>query len=338
MNLRKNSWLIGQSESESLSGCIRLPTNKNILARYVHLRSESVTVRTTDILKNIFSELQVVWDKSGIPTKPDRKCVDQLLRLFKRWDAIKRIDKKNRAIVDGPSKEKIDKFEEDLSQLCDISASDSYEQLSKSRRPNWKEDWSFLENQRGSRTFFMSQLDSDVSEFAQRQLARKSSYELQKQRASKLQSCRSRLTDDEIRQVIDEVSGDEDASELFTPSRSKKRKTAASISLNIPSRQLSEVVTPAADRSGLSIRQQLLIQSTIVTSSGGSLDEMSMSVSTVLRQRRVAREKTVAIIREKWSSTKPKFGVLHWDSKLIQLLSGRKEEHVAVLVSGSAEG
>ncbi|KAI9550672.1 hypothetical protein GHT06_013437 [Daphnia sinensis] len=59
---------------------------------------------------------------------------------------------------------------------------------------------------------------------------------------------------------------------------------------------------------------------------GGSLDEMSMSVSSVFRQRRAAREKTVAALKEKWLSTKPKFCVLHWDSKLITLISGRKEE------------
>ncbi|XP_045029217.1 uncharacterized protein LOC123471626 [Daphnia magna] len=78
--------------------------------------------------------------------------------------------------------------------------------------------------------------------------------------------------------------------------------------------------------------------STIVTSNGGSLDEMSMSVSSVFRQRRAAREKTVAALKEKWLSTKPKFCVLHWDSKLITLISGRKEDRVAVLVSGSVEG
>jgi homoserine acetyltransferase len=70
------------------------------------------------------------------------------------------------------------------------------------------------------------------------------------------------------------------------------------VSLNIPSKQLSEVVAPAADRSGLSIRQQLLIQSTIVMNSGGTLDAMSMSVSTVWRQRRTARENAVVIIKK----------------------------------------
>ncbi len=63
-----------------------------------------------------------------------------------------------------------------------------------------------------------------------------------------------------------------------------------------------------------------------------------MSVSTFWRQRKTAREKNCRGHQGKMVSTKPKFGLLHWDSKLIQLISGRKEERVAVLFSGSVEG
>ena len=137
----------------------------------------------------------------------------------------------------------------------------------------------------------MTQLDSNASELARRQLAKKSKYQDQKQKSS---TSHLSLTDDEIRRQLEELSSDDETerqahSEEFTPSYAKKRKTAT-VSLNIPSKQLSEVVAPAADRSGLSIRQQLLIQSTIVMNSGGTLDRaMSMSVSTVWRQRRTAR-------------------------------------------------
>ncbi|KAI9557170.1 hypothetical protein GHT06_016977 [Daphnia sinensis] len=239
--------------------------------------------------------MRVVWEKAGVPLKPDRMCVEQLLCLFKHWEIVKKLEKKNRTMENGTSKSKIHKFEEELNQLCDISAKDAYEKLSQSRHPNRKEDYSFLE----------------IREEA----------------------------DDENREQLSEVSEDElEDSVMFTPSNQKRRRTAETVSLEIPSQRLSVVVASAADRSGLSIRQQFLIQSTIVTSNGGSLDEMSMSVSCVFRQRRAPREKTVAALKEKWLSTKPKFCVPHWDSKLITLISGRKEERVAVLVSGSVEG
>ncbi len=94
MYLRKNCWLIGPSHSESLDYAIRLPTNKTVLARYVHFRSKSSTDTTRDIFQNIFSEMKVVWDKSGVPIRLDRYCVDNLLPLFQKWDCIQKIEKK----------------------------------------------------------------------------------------------------------------------------------------------------------------------------------------------------------------------------------------------------
>lgn len=199
--------------------------------------------------------MRVVWEKAGVPLKPDRMCVEQLLCLFKHWEIVKKLEKKNRTMENGTSKSKIDKFEEELNQLCDISAKDAYEKLSQSRRPNWKEDYSFLENQRGSRTFYMTQHDRDVSGFVQRQLSRKSKYQSQKQRGSECQSSISPLADDENREQLSEVSEDElEDSVMFTPSNQKRRRTAETVSLKIPSQRLSEVVASAADRSGLSIR------------------------------------------------------------------------------------
>ena len=93
MNLRKNCWLIGSSHGESLDYAVRLPTKKTVLARYVHFRSRSSTDTTRDIFQNIFSEMKVVWDKSGVPIRLDRYCVDKLLRLFQKWNCIKKIEK-----------------------------------------------------------------------------------------------------------------------------------------------------------------------------------------------------------------------------------------------------
>ena len=108
-------------------------------------------------------------------------------------------------------------------------------------------------------------------------------------------------------------------------------------SFRIPKR-LSEITTPTADRCGLSIRQQLMMQSCIVTQSGGQLKDTSMSVSTVHRQRLSAREKLVKKIKDDWELKKPQYGIIHWDSKLFHLISGREEDRVAVLMSGSING
>ncbi len=96
--------------------------------------------------------MKVVWDKSGVPIRLDRYCVDKLLRLFQKWDCIKKIEKK--ALLKIETGKKIKFFHGKLDQLCDISATDAYKQLVRSRRLHWKEDFAFLENKRGSRTLY----------------------------------------------------------------------------------------------------------------------------------------------------------------------------------------
>jgi hypothetical protein len=97
----------------------------------------------------------------------------------------------------------------------------------------------------------MTQHDRNVSGFVQRQLLRKSKYQSQKQRASECQSSISPLANDENREQLSEVSEDElEDSERFTSLNQKRRRTAETVSLEIPSQRLSEVVASAADRSG----------------------------------------------------------------------------------------
>jgi hypothetical protein len=59
------------------------------------------------------------------------------------------------------------------------------------------------------------------------------------------------LANDENREQLSEVSEDElEDSERFTSLNQKRRRTAETVSLEIPSQRLSEVVASAADRSG----------------------------------------------------------------------------------------
>ena len=56
------------TEFDSLATCIRLPTNKSVLARYSHLRSDAAGDQSArDLFKVVLSELKVVWEKTGIP-------------------------------------------------------------------------------------------------------------------------------------------------------------------------------------------------------------------------------------------------------------------------------
>ena len=97
--------------------------------------------------------------------------------------------------------------------------------------------------------------------------------------------------------------------------------------------------TPAADRIRLSIRDQVIAQSCLINNGGGSLDDFTLSIGSVWRQRTKARRILSENIKKDWiAKEKPKYPVLHWDSKLIDFLSGTKEERVAILISGAESG
>lgn len=62
--------------------------------------------------------------------------------------------------------------------------------------------------------------------------------------------------------------------------------------------------------------------------------DFNLSKSSTHRQRVAMREEVYSRIRSEWLNRKPKFPVVHWDTKLIKHLSGKSGERVAVLVSG----
>lgn len=56
------------------------------------------------------------------------------------------------------------------------------------------------------------------------------------------------------------------------------------------------------------------------------------------RQRTCEPEKLAKEIMENWLKEKPKYAVIHWDSKMIEFVTGKKEERVAIIVSGANSG
>jgi hypothetical protein len=41
---------------------------------------------------------------------------------------------------------------------------------------------------------------------------------------------------------------------------------------------------------------------------------------------------------ESWLKEKPKYAVIHWDKKIIDFVTGKKEERVTIIVSGAISG
>ncbi|KZS04710.1 Cc8K15.2-like protein, partial [Daphnia magna] len=158
-----------------------------------------------------------------------------------------------------------------------------------------------------------------------------------------IQNHRQGMTDKEIQDAInllddelDSTDGDEEEDYQVIPS--KRKKSSENVSLSLPAKELSKVMSQVFDRSNISVRKQLLVQSAIINSGGESVNSFSLSVSSVWRQRAAERKLKAKEVKENYLKNKPKYTTVHWDSKLIKLVSGKKEERVAILVSGASSG
>ncbi len=132
-----------------------------------------------------------------------------MISLHRKWEHLKKEGSAN--LKNNPAlQKKLTTLHEEFSELCDISADDALEQLKASRKKTWKEDWDFLENQRGSRTWHMSNIDQQSIAIETRKRARFEEENLRRSKSAEPQIIRSRnhaLTKDEIREVIEQSDG-----------------------------------------------------------------------------------------------------------------------------------
>lgn len=334
MNLRSESKdpFIHRLENRSLADGIRLPTNRSVLARFIYLREDNKLLPSREIFKTLVSEVQTIWGRAFVPTKPDPSVLFLVSSLHQKWNSMKKYGSRLTE-PNGLLDTKIKDFQDILNQLFDIASDDALQQLKASRQPTWEEDWEFLNNQRNSRTGYMSGVDRKTARLEERRAIR-----LNNRGPKEKQNA---LSDNDIAQLLSDT-GEENSEcddiEQYEPNSNKKKQKVDNASLILPTASLLEETSELSDRCGLSIRDQLLEASRLVNVVGGNIGDFSLSVSTAWRQRNAAREQIAKDIKEKWIKDKPKYAVLHWDSKMMTYFSGKKEERVAILVSGANSG
>jgi hypothetical protein len=128
--------IIGCKENES-----KLPTNRSVMALYLHMRTENALKPNNDLISLLFGEMEIVWAKSGIPIKQKKHVTKQLTSLLDKYRNLKKEGTKNlvsskptRSKKENSLQKKIKCFQEKLNELCDISTSDCFQTLRSSRR------------------------------------------------------------------------------------------------------------------------------------------------------------------------------------------------------------
>ncbi|KZS10514.1 Cc8K15.2-like protein [Daphnia magna] len=126
-----------------------------------------------------------------------------------------------------------------------------------------------------------------------------------------------------------EENDNEDAE--FVMEKNRKRRRPDQVTIKIPTRRLIQASSVVSDGMRFSQRQQLLVLGSAVTSGGGSLGDITLSKTSIQRLRTARRMQEAKSIMENW--IRPPLATLHWDSKLFKLITGKKEDRLAVYAS-----
>jgi hypothetical protein len=148
----------------------------------------------------------------------------------------------------------------------------------------------------------------------EKKMARKSGGKSKSDLSIVSQQSDSEVSDDELEDISssgDEV--DETALNISTSSTPRPQ----SVTLEVP-RSLSRCLSTTSDGRHLSVRDQSAIQKSFLASANVNPSLVSISKSTVHRQRRINRTLTAAEIKESFISNLSPFGIVHFDSKLIR--------------------
>ena len=105
------------------------------------------------------------------------------------------------------------------------------------------------------------------------------------------------------------------------------------VSLNLPAKSIPSLLSSVSTISKTSVRQELKLTATLLKEGGADLSKTSQSVSTVHRQRKLSVKEEAKKIRKKLQYDSEEFLVAHWDSKIIQVMSGKTQDRLAICIS-----
>lgn len=91
MVLRQNLYLIGDVDIQILGN--KLPSILQVLkVFFFHNRVLKSTLRES--AANTIAEVKVFWQKAGLPTQRDQRCIEKILNLHKEYRSLQKNKKK----------------------------------------------------------------------------------------------------------------------------------------------------------------------------------------------------------------------------------------------------
>lgn len=118
----------------------------------------------------------------------------------------------------------------------------------------------------------------------------------------------------------------------------KLRERPDKVTITLPAKKLPTVLAKTSLVTKTSSRHELKIWTTLIKRGGGDMNNVSLSVSTIGRQRRSEVLKSANDIRENvkkyaGSETEHDFVVIHFDGKVIHYITGDTDDRLAICMS-----
>ncbi len=106
------------------------------------------------------------------------------------------------------------------------------------------------------------------------------------------------------------------------------------VTLNLDAMNLPSLLATFSVANRVSIRQELKMVATIFKLGQAKISDAKISISTIDRQRTKAVKIKAKQLRDNFVC--PDHVVIHWDGKIIQVMSGLTEDRVAVVLSSTS--
>ena len=314
-------WLIGGTEDHF--SCAKLPSRGEVLKVLFdfHIQKEH---SLNDSVKETVTMILQIWERARIPTRAKNHLWDQLRRLHKEWQGLKKNITRKSATEEG----KRDAFRDSLDNVFDIAHEQAMTMI------KIEEDRQFLKAQREKgRHGSIAGIDVKLAKQEERALARSAAVAV---REEQHHASSAAVTDVVVLDSSSEEtalsadSSEEEPKKPSTSSGSRRRKRGK---ISVVTRE----VAAALDRTKTSSRNATYIFSAMATSDQftAPVSELMISPSSVQRARKVQRAALAAEIRESFHPLVPL--TLHWDGKIMPNYTGTEQlsvDRLPIMVSG----
>ena len=299
--------------------------------RFVFERENNKFKPVRDIATKIVGEVLLIWDRARIPVRSKKYCIDLVVALISDYETLKKYVPRSR--LDTPSgKQQISTFKTKLESLFDISHTDTFNLLKHSSNEEWEVDWMFLLNQRKFPQEGTMQGIDRILAVNEKNRKKKQQQRESYKKKEMVRRCENRTISQLDLSLTEEESIDEDDGNCYQQSTGRKRKRST-VTLQIPTKDLLKKVSTVSDGAHISERQQLVLISSAIKAGGGNLDDITLSKTSCHSARKKNRSEEAHSILENW--VRPEFASLHWDTKLFELVTGKKEDRIAISLGPS---